>query len=93
MPETRTRIGIRELKAGLSGYLRQVKSGAILLITEHGKGVGQIVPLKLSLEDRLRQLVDTNVVSWSGRKLRPTVPRVRLQGRKMVADLLLEDRE
>ena len=50
-------------------------------------------PLKLSLEDRLRQLVDTNVVSWSGRKLRPTVPKVRLQGRKTVADLLLEDRE
>ncbi len=88
-----TRVGIRELKAGLSGYLRQVKAGATLLITEHGKGVGHIVPLKPSLEERLRQLADTNVISWSGRKLRDKVARVRLQGRKTVADLLLEDRE
>lgn len=86
-------VGIRELKTGLSGYLRQVKAGATLVITEHGRPVGQIVPLKVPLKERLLQLVDANVIAWSGRKLRPTVPKVPLRGRRTVAELLLEDRE
>ncbi len=91
MPETT--VGIRELKAGFSSYLRQVKSGASLVITERGKPVGQLMPVRPSLEQRLEQLVEANVFAWDGRKLSPSVPRVPLRGSKTVSEILLEDRE
>ena len=86
-------VGIRELKSRLSSYVRQVKAGASLTITEHGKPVGQIVPVRPLLEARLRQLVESQAVSWNGRRLAPNVPKVELRGRKTVAKMLLEDRE
>ena len=52
-----------------------------------------VVPMKASLEERLGQLIDANLVAWSGRRLSASVAKVPLQGRKTVADLLLEDRE
>ncbi|RPI76098.1 MAG: type II toxin-antitoxin system prevent-host-death family antitoxin [Desulfobacteraceae bacterium] len=42
-----------ELKARLSDYLNQVKSGAEVLITDRGKPVARIVPI--SGKKRLRQ--------------------------------------
>jgi len=35
------RVGVRDLKARLSEYLRQVKQGHIVIITEHGRPVGR----------------------------------------------------
>jgi prevent-host-death family protein len=86
-------VGIRELKSRLSSYVRQVKSGASLTITEHGKPVGQIVPVRPSLEARLQQLAQSQVAAWSGRRLTSKVQKVGLRGRKTVAEMLLEDRE
>lgn len=37
------RVGIRDLKNNLSRYLREVKSGQSITITERGKPIGQIV--------------------------------------------------
>jgi prevent-host-death family protein len=89
----KARVGVRELKAGLSGYLRQVKAGATLVITERGKPVGRIVPARESLEERLQDLVAADVVAWSGRRLQPIEPVARVRGPRTVAGLLLEDRE
>ncbi len=86
-------VGIRELKARLSGYVQQVKAGTTLVITERGKPVGRIVPMKPSADVRMQELVQAGVVAWSGRKLAPMAPVARVQGRRTVADLLLEDRE
>jgi prevent-host-death family protein len=86
-------VGIRELKAHLSSYVRQVKSGASVVITERGKPVGRIVPLGPSLEARLQDLAEAGFVAWSGQRLPPIAPVARTQGKQMVADMLLEDRE
>jgi prevent-host-death family protein len=90
---TPTAVGIRELKARLSSYLRQVKDGATLIITERGKPIGRIVPVSPSLETRLQELIQAGLVTWSGRKLMPMEPVARTRGVRTVADLLLEDRE
>ena len=90
---TQTTVGIRDLKARLSSYMRQVKDGATLVITEHGKPIGRIVPVSLSVEIRLRELIQAGLVAWSGRKLMPMDPVARTRGRRTVAALLLEDRE
>ncbi len=88
-----TSVGIRELKARLSAYLRQVKKGATLVITERGEPIGRIVPLQPSLEERMEELAQAGLVSWSGRRLNPREPVARSRGEKMISELLLEDRE
>jgi len=90
---TQTAIGIRELKTRLSNYMQQVKAGATLVITERGKPVGRIVPLSPSVETRVQELVRARLMAWNGNKLVSMAPVARTRGRRMVADLLLEDRE
>jgi len=43
---TETTVGVRELKTRLSEYLRRVKTGETILITEHGQPVACIVPAR-----------------------------------------------
>lgn len=86
-------VGIRELKAQLSSYLRQVKMGASVVITEHGKPVGRIVPISPSLEVRLQDLIEAGLADWSGQRLSPMAPVAHTRGEQMVSDLLLGDRE
>ncbi|MCS6962425.1 type II toxin-antitoxin system Phd/YefM family antitoxin [Thermoflexus sp.] len=87
-----TVVGIRDLKTHLSRYIRQVKAGAILVITERGKPIGRLVPIASSAETRLSELLQAGMAAWSGRKLAPLTPVARARGERVVADLLLEDR-
>jgi len=88
------RVGVRELKARLSAYLRMVQAGQEIIITHRGKPIGRIVPMApTSPEDRIRELMAMGVVSWSGRKPSPPAPVARARGEVTVADLLLEDRD
>lgn len=90
---TQLTVGIRELKARLSGYLQQVKAGSTLVITDRGQPIGRIVPIKPSLETQMQELLQTGLVTWSGHRLIPLEPAAKVQGRQTVADLLLENRE
>ncbi len=87
-----TKIGIRELKTRLSRYIRQVKTGNTLIITERGKAIGLVIPVGLPVQSRMKELVQTGLVAWSGRKLRTALPMAKTRGKKTVADLLLENR-
>jgi prevent-host-death family protein len=87
-----TIVDIHELEPRLSHYMRQVKGGATLLITERGRPIGRIVPAGLPTEDRLQTMVAVGLVSWSGRSLSATMPVATNRGQQTVADLLLEDR-
>jgi prevent-host-death family protein len=48
MPST---VGIREAKINLSRILRRVRHGAEVVITDRGKPVGRIVPIRASAVD------------------------------------------
>ena len=87
------KVGVRELKTRLSEYLRQVKAGQTILITEHGRQVGRIVPADQPLEAKLQAMIEAGTLAWSGQKLEPMVPVTKVQGEGSVADLLVEDRE
>jgi len=39
-----TRVGIRELKNHLSQYVRQVEAGDVLIVTDRGRVVAELVP-------------------------------------------------
>ena len=90
---TQITVGIRELKARLSSYVQQVKDGATLVITEHGKPVGLVVPMKPSAETQVQELIQTGLVAWSGHKLDSLTPPAQVSNSQTVAELLLEDRE
>jgi len=87
------RVGTRELKSKLSEYMRLVKSGQTILVTEHGKPIGQIVPVKASVEERLHAMVATGLAEWDGQKLKPYKPVAINRGDRQVSDLVVEDRQ
>ncbi len=87
------KIGIRELKTRLGKYVRHVKAGNIVVITEHGKPVGRIVPMSATLESRAGELARAGLIAWSGRKLKTLKAVPRTRGKRTVAELLLENRE
>ncbi len=89
---TVTTVGIRELKTHLSKYVRQVKRGDTIVITDHGKPVGRIVPVEQTIEEKLLALRDSGFLEWDGEKLEPRTPTLSLSGDKTAAELLLEDR-
>jgi len=86
-------VGLRELKSRLSAYVRQVKKGQTVLITEHGRPVGRIVPVGQSVEERLQAMAQAGLLAWTGRRLGPSAPVARVRGEGTVADLLVADRE
>lgn len=87
------RVGARELKSKLGEYLRRVKAGETIIVTERGRTIGQIVPLQPTLEKRLRGLVESGLAEWDGRKYQPGKPSARNRGRRQVSDLIIEDRD
>ena len=62
-------VGIRDLKAHLSRYLKRVRSGARLTVTERGRSIATISPVTtradLAWADRL---VAEGRAHWSGGK-------------------------
>ena len=87
------RVGIRELKAQLSGCIRAVKEGHTFLITDRGKAVGRITPVSESLDDRVQALIRAGVISWNGQKLKSTPSAAKVKsGRKTIAEIVSENR-
>ena len=86
-------VGIRELKANLSSCLKRVKAGETLVISERGTPIGRIHPIEKSLREDLDEGVRSGKWSWSGKRWSPSPAKVKVKGNKLVADLLLEDRE
>lgn len=87
------RIGIRELKSRLSQCVREVKMGATIVVTEHGRRVARLVPEADSLDDRISTLRNAGSIQWSGRRLGATQPGVRVRGKRTLADIVIENRE
>jgi len=87
------RVGMRELKSKLSEYLRRVKTGETIIVTERGKMIGQIIPVKPTLEERMKALAEAGFLEWSGKKLKPHKPTIINRGAKLVSDLVSEGRD
>ena len=88
------KVGIRELKAQLSGYIREVKKGNTVVITERGSEVGRIIPASESLEERIQHLVRSGFADWNGKTLRAGKPAAKIKaGSKTLAEIVSEDRD
>jgi prevent-host-death family protein len=87
-------VGVRELKAHLSRYLRQVQSGATIRVTQRGRTVATLQPPDTAVTGAAwaRQMVAEGLASWSGGKpggARPVTPRA---GARPASALVIEDR-
>src|SRR5438552_17179240 len=80
----RQRVGSRELKTRLGTYLRRVRRGATLVVTDRGEPVAELCPVThgVSPEDAgpARLEVLGAVTRHSGTRLAPMQP-VRAKGR------------
>ena len=76
-----SRVGIRDAKINLSKYLKMVQDGVEVIITDRGRPVGKIVPVKnkdLPLADRVKRLENQGLLKAaakeSARKIPPPIP-------------------
>lgn len=83
-------VGIRELKNGLSRYLKHVQKGESVVVTDHGRAVARIVPVGLS--EHLERLLSDGRVTWSGRRFRPPSKVPRPKPGPPVSDYIGEER-
>jgi prevent-host-death family protein len=87
-----TTVGIRELKSQLSRYLKRVRAGERLLVTERGEPVAVISPPAASTaERRIEAMLRLGVAHWAGGKPRGARRPPKVKGRA-VAAAVIEDR-
>ncbi len=92
----RKAVGSRELKTRLGTYLRQVKAGASLIVTDRGRPVAELRPLEQyenSPEARLRELGAIGVVSSDVAERVPLPPFEPIRSRASLSQAIREDRE
>lgn len=88
-------VGARELKTRLGAYLRRVRGGQRIVVTERGTPVAELRGLQAdagSLSARLERLEAQGLVSRPERRRLPPLRGVRCEGGSASA-ALVEDRE
>lgn len=86
-------VGVRDLKAQLSEYLRQVKAGETVIITEYGHPIGRIIPEPTSSAELISRLVEAGEILWSGESLPEFEPVAANEGPILLSDIVSELRE
>jgi len=85
-------VGVRELKNRLSLYLRRVRAGERVVVTERGRPVAVISPPALTPADRrVEAMLREGIACWGGGKPRGTARPPRIKGRS-VAQIVIEGR-
>jgi len=87
-----TAVSIQDFKSPLSHYLKLVKAGHIVEITERGKPLARMIPCVLPLEKRIEAARHAGLLSWNGQKPKPRAPVAKLRTRKTIAEIVIENR-
>jgi len=89
----RVRVGVRELRNGLSEYLTRVKKGERIEVTQRGKAIALLLPLPTADQtmSALLELVLEGSISWSGGKPRGAESLLVVHGRPL-SETVLDDR-
>ena len=84
--------GIKDLKNRLSYYLREVKRGQKIMITERDQVIATILPVEGGEEDaKLLSLAKEGFATWKGGKPAGSHRPIGIRG-KPVSEIVLEDR-
>lgn len=85
-------VGIREIKSQFSRYLKRVKQGETLIITERNTPVAKLVPADLQALPEILCLVDNRLACWKGGKPLGLARPSSVKGKKTLAEMITEDR-
>ena len=85
-------VGLRELKGNLSRYMKRVKDGERIVVTDRKQRIAVIMPVSVEPYDaKLFGMVKRGLAVWSGGKPKGMAVRVRTNG-KSVSEAVVEDR-
>jgi len=85
-------VGVKELKDHLSGYIKKVKSGETLIVTERGRPVAYMTRIgQEDIMDEVLPLIKEGVVEWKGGKPKGNPKAPAIKG-KPTSEIVLEDR-
>lgn len=85
-------VGIKVLKNKLSYYLKKVRQGEVVIITDRKREVAQIIPMERNRDqERVLTLVRYGYASWQGGKPKGSQRPHKVKG-KALAEIVLEDR-
>lgn len=90
--DDRARVGVRELRQNLSVYLRRVKDGETLAVTERGETVAELTPVRKKPLSILDQMIADGRVTPATFDHRQIPPPPRIPGRPL-SEILLEMRD
>lgn len=86
-------VGVRELKAGLSRYLRRVARGERITVTVRGQPVAELLPVGRRPEnDKLRRLAADGKVTLPTKKMSRRAPTPQKTATR-ASDYILAERE
>ncbi|HUT32568.1 MAG TPA: type II toxin-antitoxin system prevent-host-death family antitoxin [Planctomycetota bacterium] len=86
------KAGLREFKNRFGYYVRKVREGETVEVTDRGRSFARFVPSAgAELRKKLEPLIKSGQVSWGGGKFVGLNPRVRVTG-KPLSEMIVEDR-
>ena len=88
-------VGARELKTRLGGYLKAVRSGATIVVTERGEPVAELRPIPRSargLSSRLDELAALGILTRSSGEPLSDFDPIESRGRA-ASEVIREDRD
>ena len=86
-------VSVRELRNGLSRYLRRVQRGESVLVTSRGKPIAHLVPLPSVVPEAELLAGLPGIDAGSGGKPKGARRPVRVKrGQKSVSEIVLEER-
>jgi prevent-host-death family protein len=90
----RSVVGARELKTRLGTYLRRVREGRTVLVTDRGEPIAELRPLPpdTSLPAALLKLSTTRAVTLPARTAMAPFRPIQSRGRPL-SDVVIEDRK
>jgi len=85
-------VGIKEIKNQLSRYLRQVKQGETVVITERNIPIAKIIPLKSQELKDILTLQEAGLATWHGGKPAGLKLAPKIKGNRLISEIVAEDR-
>ncbi len=86
-------VGVRELKSGLSRYLKRVRAGARVTVTERGRAIAMLGPVDVPADlEWAHALVVSGQARWAGGKPAGSRHPVPIVTGRSVSEAVIEDR-
>jgi len=83
-------VGVRELKNSLSRYLKKVRAGETVVVTDRGKPVARIT--STDVPEHIARLMAEGRVTWSGKRFEPPKDLIVPKPGPPLSDYIAEDR-